>query len=64
MCLVRHRPRDSLATFGSKRFVTIRVVTRGGGSRQTVTNGDKGGGVVKNRDFYGDILSNCPICLT
>ena len=32
----------------------------GGGSRQTVTNSDKGGGGVKNRDFYGDILFEWP----
>ena len=46
----------------SSKFVTIWVVTRGGGgSRQTVTNGDKGGGGVKNRDFYGDILFEWPL---
>ena len=33
----------------------------GGGSRQTVTNGEKGGGGVKNRDFYGDILFEWPL---
>jgi len=33
------------------------VVTRGGGgSRQTVTNGDKEGRGVKNFEFYGEIL--------
>ena len=43
-------------------FVTIWVVTRGGGgSRQTVTKGDKGGRGVKNRDFYGDILFEWPL---
>ena len=37
------------------------MVTRmGGGSRQMVTNGDKGGRGVKNRDFYGDILFEWP----
>ena len=37
------------------------MVTRGGGgSRQTVTRGDKGGRGVKNRDFYGDILFEWP----
>ena len=37
------------------------MVTRGGGgSRQTVTNGDKGGRGVKNWDFYGDILFEWP----
>ena len=48
------------------------MVTRGGGgSRQTVTNGEKGGGGVKNRDFYGDILfdpklaeKSLSLCLT
>ena len=40
------------------------MVTRGGGgSRQTVTNGDKGGGGFKNRDFYGDILFEWPLCV-
>ena len=33
----------------------------GGGSRQMVTNGDKGGGGVKNQDFYGDILFELPL---
>ena len=33
----------------------------GVGSRQTVTNGDKGGGGVKNLDFYGDILFEWPL---
>ena len=33
----------------------------GGGSRQTVTNGDKWGRGVKNRDFYGDILFEWPL---
>ena len=33
----------------------------GGGSRQTVTNGDKGGRGVKNWDFYGDILFEWPL---
>ena len=43
-------------------FVTIWVVTRGGGgSRQTVTKSDKGGGGIKNRDFYGDILFEWPL---
>ena len=38
------------------------MVTRGGGgSRQTVTNGDKGGRGVKNWDFYGDILFEWPL---
>jgi len=37
-------------------------VTRGGGgSRQTVTNGDKGERGVKNWDFYGDILFEWPL---
>ena len=33
----------------------------GGGSRQTVTNGDKGGRGVKYWDFYGDILFEWPL---
>ena len=38
------------------------MVTRGGGgSRQTVTNGDKDGRGVKNWDFYGDILFEWPL---
>ena len=37
------------------------VIRGGGGSRQTVTNGDEGGGGVKNRDFYGDILFEWPL---
>ena len=38
------------------------MVTRGGGGlRQMVTNGDKGGGGFKNRDFYGDILFEWPL---
>ena len=32
-----------------------------GGSRQTVTKCDKGEGVVKNWDFYGDILFEWPL---
>ena len=62
MWSVRHRFRDFAATFRVKKFVTIWVVTRGGGGlRQMVTNGDKGGGGVKNRDFYGDILFEWPL---
>ena len=38
------------------------MVTReGGGSRQMVTNGDKGGWRVKNWDFYGDLLCKWPL---
>ena len=33
----------------------------GGGSRQTVRNSDKGGGGVKNRYFYSDILFEWPL---
>ena len=40
MCSIRGRPRDSLANFGSKRFVTDWVLTRGKGVK---ANGDKGG---------------------
>ena len=35
----------------------------GGGLRQTVTNGDKGGRGSKNWDFYGDILFEWPLTL-
>ena len=39
----------------SIKFVTIWVVTRGGGgSRQTVTNGDKGGGGSRQKVTNGD----------
>ena len=42
--------------------VTIWLVTWvGGGLRQMVTSGDKGGEGVKNRDFYGDILFEWPL---
>ena len=38
------------------------MVTRGeGGSRQTATNGDKGGRGFKNWDLYGDILFEWPL---
>ena len=38
------------------------MVTRGGGgSRQIVTNGDKGVRGFKNWDFYGDILFEWPL---
>ena len=33
----------------------------GGGSRQTVTNGDNGGKGVRNGDFYGDKLFEWPL---
>ena len=33
----------------------------GRGSRQMVTKGGKGGGGVKNRDFYGDIHFEWPL---
>ena len=36
------------------------MVTRGEGSSQTVTNGDKGGGGPKIRIFYRDILFEWP----
>ena len=40
----------------------VTVVTREeGGSRKTVTNGDKGEGGLKNRDFYSDILFEWPL---
>ena len=50
-------------TNGDKgKFVTIWVVTSGGGGiRQTVKNVDKGGGRVKNWDFYDDILFEWPL---
>ena len=45
-----------------KKFVTIWVVTRGGGgSRQTVTNGDMGGRGVENRDFAVTYFLNGPL---
>ena len=40
------------------------MVTRGEGSGQTVINGDKGGGGVKNWDFYGVILFEWPLSAT
>ena len=61
MCSVRHRPRDFSANFGSKSLSLFGLLQGGGGSRQTVTNGDKGGRGVKNLDFYGDILFEWPL---
>ena len=62
MCSVKHRPRDSLANFGSKSLSLFGWWQGGEGVQgkrwQTVT---RGGGGVKNRDFYGDILFEWPL---
>ena len=49
-----------LSMIFSSEFVTIWVVTRGRGSRQTVTKSDKGEGDT-NRDIHGDILFEWPL---
>ena len=37
------------------------MVTRGGGVKANCDKGCQGGGGVKNRDFYGDILFEWPL---
>ena len=58
MYSVSHRPRDSLANFGSK---ICHYLGGDKGGRGVKANGDKGGGGVKNLDFYGDILFEWPL---
>ena len=61
ICSGRHRPREFQLLLGQKVCHYLGGDKGGRGSRQTVTNGDKGGGGVKNRDFYGDILFEWPL---